>query len=171
MLYQEPIQNVVVSLSNLSYFLVALWLYKTHHPYAWMLVIVGIVSSVFHVMPEKEVAYWTDIVVANATILWFLAIYGFGHHHTNYQMVTASVGIFLLGIVLFTYSCQANDCDRETTKYMVLHSLWHVLTAAALFLLVKSTDPKKLSKGLPRSTHANTILDSPATHQHSPKSI
>ena len=137
----ETAQNVLVAASNVSYFLVALWLHHTGHKYGWMLVVVGLVSMVFHLIPDERVAYWTDITVANATILWFLAVYGFASHHTNYQLVFASLGVFLVGLVLFETSCKNSDCNRETNKYAVMHSLWHGLTALALFLLVKSTDP------------------------------
>ena len=137
---RETLQNILVALSNLSYFLVALWLYVTHHKYAEFLVAVGVVSTVFHLIPNDSWAYWSDIITANATIAWFLIVYGLRIKHHDRQLLALSAACFIFGFVFFEMCCKNESCDRQTAKYVWMHSAWHALTALALYFLVKSTD-------------------------------
>lgn len=133
-------QNILVALSNVSYFLVAMWLYTTHHAYANVLVAVGAVSTVFHLMPNHAWAYWSDIITANVSIAWFLYVYGLRTKHHDKQLIALSIGCFIFGFVFFELCCNQQTCHRDSAKYVWMHSVWHALTAVAVYFLVKSTD-------------------------------
>ena len=137
---KEPISNIIVASTNIAYFLLAFWLWRTHHPYAWILVLVGSVSTFFHLEPQSKFAFWSDIVVANVSILYLAYIYG--AHSINPLYLRLSFLTFAVSVILFADSGD----NRDSPKYIWMHGLWHILTALALYFLVKSADtlPKAL---------------------------
>ena len=131
---KQPLPYIIVALTNIAYFLLALWLWRTHHPYGWILVAVGLMSTLFHLQPHSKLAFWGDIIVANVSILYLAYIYG--THAINSTYLQLSFFTFALAVFLFADSGD----DRESSKYIWMHGTWHVLTALALYFIVKSTD-------------------------------
>ena len=131
---KEPISNIIVALTNIAYFLLAFWLWRSHHPYAWILVLVGTISTLFHLEPQSKLAFWSDIIVANVSILYLAYIYG--AHAINPFYLRLSFLTFAVSVILFADSGD----DRDSVKYMWMHGLWHILTALALYFMVKSAD-------------------------------
>ncbi len=128
--------DIIVALSNIPYFAVALWLQETNHPYAWLLMLVAIISTLFHLMPGDLWAYYADVSTANISFIWFLIVYGFNAKCHSRKYLALSIASFMIAYLLFSDS----GCDRQSTTYVWMHSVWHFLTALALFLLVRSVD-------------------------------
>jgi hypothetical protein len=107
----------------------------------WVLVIVGIVSTVFHLDPSSKSAYWTDVAIANISILVFYLHYHKSIHSST--LVFFGAASFIASLFFYFYSGD----DRQAGRYVVMHSLWHVLTAISCYLLVKSTIRQKRIQG------------------------
>jgi len=107
----------------------------------WVLVIVGIVSTVFHLDPSSKNAYWTDITIANLAILTFFMYYRKSLHEKDTIMYATATFI----VSLFFFFDSGNN--RQEGRYVVMHSLWHVLTAISCYLYVKSTITQKRIEG------------------------
>lgn len=133
--------NAVVAASNIAYFALAYWMWKNGLHLWWVLIIVGAVSIVFHLEPSSKKAYWTDIVIANLAILSFFLYYRNSLH--DKALILYGAAAFIVSIFLFFFSGD----DREESRYVVMHSLWHVLTAIACYLFVKSTITQKRIEG------------------------
>jgi uncharacterized membrane protein HdeD (DUF308 family) len=99
----------------------------------WVLIVVGIVSIVFHLEPSSKRAYWLDVVIANLAIITFLLYYRNAAHNKTLLVYAAALGA--LSIILWF----AGGDDRDEGRYIVLHSLWHVLSAISCYFFVKST--------------------------------
>ena len=138
--------KAIVAASNVAYFLIAYWMWKHGLHLWWVLVIVGIVSIIFHLDPSSKSAYYTDILVANLAILSFFIYYR--KQMKNPMMVFFATLAFSISLILFFDSGD----DRESTRYVVMHSLWHVFTALSVYFFVKSSVQLQLQGGFkPRS--------------------
>lgn len=129
-------ENALVAVSNISYFLVALWLFMNRYSYAWVIALVGTVSTVFHLLPNDKAAYYTDVVTANGSILWFLIVYGLNQKNHSRRYIAMSFATFVVAFLFYADS----GCERQSSQYVWMHSVWHALTATALYFLVKSSD-------------------------------
>ena len=106
------------------------------YSYAWVVALVGFVSTIFHLLPNDKAAYYTDVVTANGSILLFLIVYGLHRKNHSRKYLALSFATFVLAFTFYADS----GCDRQSSQYVWMHSVWHALTAAALYFLVKSTD-------------------------------
>lgn len=138
--------HAIVAASNVAYFLIAHWMWKHGLHLWWVLLIVGIVSIIFHLDPSSKAAYVTDIVVANIAILAFFIYYR--NQTKNNTMVFFATLSFAVSLILFFDS----GSDRESTRYVLMHSFWHVFTALSVYFFVKSSVQQQLMGGYkPRS--------------------
>jgi len=133
--------NIIVAASNISYFMLSYWMWKHGLHLWWVLVIVGVVSTIFHLEPSSKSAYWTDILIANIAILTFLMYYRRSLHDKTTIFYATST--FIVSLFFFFDSGD----DRVAGRYVVMHSLWHVLTAISCYLYVKSTITLKRIEG------------------------
>jgi hypothetical protein len=141
---QEPIQYTLVALSNLAYFVLAIWLFV--HKFYWAsaaLILVGTASTFFHLDPSSRLAYITDTIIANI-VIFLIVIHFLPHTKRGRGFVFFSFISFVLGVFLLF---ESGD-DRVSKKYVIMHSAWHVTTALATYFLVKAylvtEQPKKL---------------------------
>jgi len=131
------ISHVIVALTNLAYVALAYWLAKKEFLFfAWILTIVAAVSTVYHLNPNSEKLLYFDIATAVlSSIICFL-------HFLPYVkpsfLFVFTVGLVVTGTLLWWESGEDKDCS----KYVWYHSLWHLSTALALFLIIKCTDLK-----------------------------
>ena len=133
--------NWIVAASNISYFVLAYWMLKNKLDLWWVLVIVGIVSIVFHLEPDSQRAYWTDVAIANLSIIVFFFHYRKSIHSNVFIFFSAAS--FIVSLYFWFFSGE----DRQSRRYVVMHSLWHVLSAISCYLLVKSTITQKRIQG------------------------
>jgi hypothetical protein len=131
------IDHVIVALSNLSYVFLAFWLARKEFIfYAYLLFAVAIVSTYFHLNPNSENLLYFDIATSVLTsIICFL-------HFLPY-VKPSFLFVFTVGLVVTatTFWAESGD-DRECSKYVWYHSIWHVLTALTLYLIIQCTDLK-----------------------------
>jgi hypothetical protein len=135
----SSVAYALVAASNIVYFLIAAWLWSSMHDYyAIVLFLVGVTSIVFHLVPSNHVAYYTDIVVACASIAWLTVVYLHRGKYHDPAFIALSLLLFFVATYFFFETGTHDDIDRTTVKYVYTHSLWHILSAAALYFLVKS---------------------------------
>jgi hypothetical protein len=128
--------HVVVAISNLAYVLLAYWLARKHFSeFAWILLVVALVSTYFHLQPTNNWAFYFDIAVATLSTL--LITSKLLPYVTPSPLFVFTVAILVTSTLLWLES----GTDRETNKYVWMHSAWHILTALGMFLLVQCTTP------------------------------
>ena len=128
--------HIIVALSNLAYVLLAYWLAKKHFSeFAWILLVVAAVSTYFHLQPASSWALYFDIAVATGSSL--LISSKLLPYVTPSPLFVFTVALIVTSTLFWLESGE----DRETNKYVWMHSAWHVLTALAMFLLVQCTIP------------------------------
>lgn len=140
----HSISHTIVLLSNIFYIFLAIWLFQNHlHIPAACILLIACVSILFHIFPDSKSAELIDIIVANTVIL-FLLVYFLPKYKENHALFLMLAFLaFSVGVILF-YS---SGDDHESTKYIVMHSLWHLLTALSLYFLAKtSIDTKTMLK-------------------------
>jgi len=131
------IDHVIVALSNLAYVALAFWLAKKEFIfYAYLLFAVAAVSTYFHLNPNSENLLYYDIATAVLT-----TIICFFHFLPYVKPSPLFVFTVALAVTATTFWWESGE-DRESTKYVWYHSLWHVLTALILYLIIKCTDLK-----------------------------
>jgi len=131
------IDHVIVALSNLAYVVLAFWLARKEFMlYAYLLFAVAVVSTYFHLNPNSENLLFFDITTSVLTI-----IICFLHFLPYVKPSPLFVFTVSLAVTAMTFWSQAGE-DREHSKYVWYHSLWHVLTALTLFLIIQCTDLK-----------------------------
>jgi hypothetical protein len=128
--------HVIVALSNLAYVLLAYWMAKKHFSeFAWILLVVAAVSTYFHLDPSSNWAYYFDVAVATCSSL--LITSKLLPYVTPSPLFVFTVALIVTSTLLWLES----GVERETEKYVWMHSLWHVLTALGMFFLVQCTIP------------------------------
>ena len=128
--------HVVVAISNLAYVLLAYWLARKHFSeFAWILLVVALVSTYFHLQPTNNWAFYFDVAVATLSTL--LITSKLLPYVTPSPLFVFTVAILVTSTLLWLES----GTDRETNKYVWMHSAWHILTALGMFLLVQCTTP------------------------------
>jgi hypothetical protein len=128
--------HIIVALSNLAYVLLAYWLAKKHFSYfSWILLVVAAVSTYFHLQPSSYWAFYFDIAVATVSSLIISS--KLLPYVTPSPLFVFTVAVVVTSTLLWLESGE----DRETNKYVWMHSAWHVLTALGMFLLVQCTIP------------------------------
>ena len=131
------IDHVIVGLSNLSYLALAYWLARKEFMfYAWLLTGVAAVSTYFHLNPNSENLLYFDVATSVlSTIICFL-------HFLPYvkpsPLFVFTVSLAVTATLLWWESGE----NRECSKYVWYHSLWHVFTALTLYLIIQCTDLK-----------------------------
>jgi hypothetical protein len=131
------ISNVIVALSNIAYVALSYWLAKNDFTfYAALLIIVALVSTYFHLNPDSENLLYFDVAVAVlSSIICFL-------HFLPY-VKPSFLFVFTISLtVTATLLWLESGDDRACSKYVWFHSLWHVLTALSLYLIIQCTDLK-----------------------------
>ena len=148
------VSNIIVALSNLAYVVLAYWLAKKEFiAFAWILAFVASVSTVFHLFPNSDTLLYFDIATAVlSSIICFMHFLPFVKPT---PLFIFTIALVVTGTLLWWESGE----DRNCSKYIWYHSLWHVITAFSLFLIIQCTDLKNgkdikpyplLSGGLPR---------------------
>ena len=138
------ISQITVALSNLAYVALAYWLAKKEFIiFAWLLTFVALVSTYFHLNPNSESLLYFDVSTAVlSSIICFL-------HFLPYVkpsfLFVFTVGLVVTGTLLWWESGE----ERESSKYVWYHSLWHVITALSLFLIIQCTDLKNGKELIP----------------------
>ena len=128
--------HIIVALSNLAYVLLAYWLAKKHFSYfAWILLVVAAVSTYFHLQPSSYWAFYFDIAVATVSSLIISS--RLLPYVTPSPLFVFTVAVIVTSTLLWLESGE----ERETNKYVWMHSAWHILTALGMFLLVQCTIP------------------------------
>jgi hypothetical protein len=128
--------HIIVALSNLAYVMLAYWLAKKHFSYfSWILLVVAAVSTYFHLQPSSYWAFYFDIAVA--TISSLIISSKLLPYVTPSPLFVFTVAVVVTSTLLWLESGE----DRETNKYVWMHSAWHVLTALGMFLLIQCTIP------------------------------
>ena len=128
--------HIIVALSNLAYVYLAYWLAKKHFSYfSWILLVVAAVSTYFHLQPSSYWAYYFDIAVATVSSLIISS--KLLPYVTPSPLFVFTVAVVVTSTLLWLESGE----DRETNKYVWMHSAWHILTALGMFLLVQCTIP------------------------------
>jgi hypothetical protein len=131
------ISHAIVALSNLAYVFLAYWLAKKEFIYiSWILVIVALVSTYYHLNPNSEKLLYLD--VATALLSCLICFLHFLPYVKPSPLFVFTISLAVTATILWW---ESGD-DRECSKYVIYHSAWHVLTAVCLFLLIKSTDFK-----------------------------
>jgi hypothetical protein len=129
--------HVVVAISNLAYVILAYWLAKKHfQEFAWIIMVVAAVSTYFHLNPNNNWSYYLDIVIA--TLSSFLIFHRVLPYVVPSPLFAFTVGIVVTSSLLWWES----GTDRECTKYVWMHSAWHILTALGMYLLIQCTPIK-----------------------------
>lgn len=128
------LSHILVALTNLAYFAMALWLRKTPNKIdEYLLLLVGIVSTIFHLVPNQKLSFWSDILVSNLAIIYLWFVY-FPKAKKNWFYVS----YILTSTIAFALFLTSGD-DRESAQYAWIHGSWHLLSAFSLYCLIKST--------------------------------
>jgi hypothetical protein len=129
--------HALVALSNLAYVLLAYWLAKKHfREIAWIVMVVALVSTYFHLNPNKDWTLYLDVITAVLSAL--LVFYRVLPYVVPSPLFAFTVGLVITSSLLWWEA----GSDRECSKYVWMHSAWHILTALALFLLIQCTPIK-----------------------------
>lgn len=133
-----PNEFIYVALSNIVYFVIAGWLLYKKNIDGVLLILVGIVSTVYHLYPSLNseiVDYVTSLLI---TAIFLSKYYG---KITHRRLFAISVISFIVGaLLLFNEGIESlTDDRRKDFWYICGHSLWHVLSAFSVLLLVLST--------------------------------
>jgi hypothetical protein len=121
----------------LAYVLLAYWLAKKHFQhFAKILLVVAVVSTYFHLNPANEWGLILDVITASiSSILVFHKFLPYVQPSPLFAFTTAvSVTSFVLWM--------ESGTDREHSKYVWMHSAWHILTALSMFLIIQCTPLK-----------------------------
>jgi hypothetical protein len=127
----------LVALSNLGYVLLAYWLAKKHfRQFAKILLVVAIVSTYFHLNPENDWGLILDCITASlsSTIVFYKILPYVQPSPLFAFTVSLSVTSFILWL--------ESGTDREESKYVWMHSAWHILTALSFYLIIQCTPLK-----------------------------
>jgi hypothetical protein len=124
---------VGMQFSNLSYFLLALYMASRHDTGASLVFFVFAVSTIHHFFAYDRNWLLFDIFVATSVTILLSIVYVPLGNLSN-PLFLSGIGIFVIALVLF-YTSGSN---YNSTKFEVYHGLWHVLTALSFFLILKS---------------------------------
>lgn len=129
-----PQRMAVMEFTNLAYLFLALYMASRRDAGAALVLMVFIVSSVHHFFAYNRSWFWFDIFVACSVCLILAYMYlPLSIFDTNFMFV-CSIVLFALALILFFSS----GVEYTGRKFEMYHGLWHVLTAASFFLLLKS---------------------------------
>jgi hypothetical protein len=123
-----------IQVSNLSYFFVALLLYKKKDSNANLVLIVFFVSALHHAFPSNRVLQRFDGTIANLCLLFLLPYYL--THKKKSFLYWASCQVFAFSICLYVL---CGD-EYKSTRYIVYHSLWHIVSALSLAVMIGAPD-------------------------------
>lgn len=134
-----PMEFIYVAMSNVVYFVIAGIILRTGYTdLAILLIFVGVTSTYYHLYPSL-IAEISDYAISFAvTMIYLTKTYG---KIVRRDLFIASVLTFIFGILLL-FSDGAGPIDEERRMsmwYICNHSLWHILSAIAVLLLVLST--------------------------------
>lgn len=117
----------------------AFWLWsKGQKAAGWILFAVALVSIAFHLDPENKNAKTVDIIVANAAILLTILIYLPRWRSKGSKLDFNIILALLFAIISIVLFFTSGD-DHDSNQYVVVHSLWHLLTAVSAFLFIKES--------------------------------
>lgn len=126
--------HILVALSNIAYVILAYWLARRHFKnFAWVVMIVAAVSTYFHLNPSNDWSLYLDCIIASlsSTLIFHKML----PYVTPSPLFVFTVGLIVTSAILWWES----GTDRESSKYVWMHSAWHILTALGMFLLIQCT--------------------------------
>jgi len=135
-----PREFLYVAATNVVYFALAYYMLKHNNVDGWPVLLIGVVSSVYHSFPTAAALY-VDTVVSSLFILYFVTKYG--PRVKNRRYFALSIVLFSIGVgLLFLNGFQPVDQKgRLESWYVYGHGAWHALSAAATLLFLWSTKP------------------------------
>jgi hypothetical protein len=133
-----PPSFLFVAATNVVYFALAYVMLRAGNRDGWALLLVGIVSAIFHAFPSAAAQY-ADTVISALFIAYYANKYS--RRVKNVRMFALSVALFSIGTgLLFAHGLQSPTLEyRESPNYVCGHSAWHVLSAFSAWLLLRST--------------------------------
>jgi hypothetical protein len=121
-----------IQLSNISYLVAALLMREKKDTNAPFLLIVFLVSALHHFYPTDRVLQRFDGTIANICLLILLPFYL--RHKKKSLQYWLSCQVFALSLYFYV-SC---GDDYTSTQYTVNHSIWHLLSAASVILIISA---------------------------------
>ena len=125
-----------IQLSNFSYALLALYMYRQKNPHSTLVLVVFYVSLLHHSFPDKKVLQRLDGTIANISLAIILPYYLIKKRKTWHYLLS----IITFMVALYCYVKSGNDYTK--TSYVYYHSLWHILSPLALFIMIHSPNCK-----------------------------
>lgn len=127
----------IIQLTNLAYLGLALCMKSKNEPYATLVLIVFFVSALHHYFPSKKVLQRLDGTIANISLLIILPHYLTRKQKTWHYWLSCET----FALALYFYILSGDDFS--SSSYVLNHSLWHVLSALALFIMICAPDKGK----------------------------
>lgn len=133
-----PSSFLFVAVTNVVYFVVAYIMLRGGNRDGWGILLVGVISTIFHVYPSAA-AQVMDTAVSALFIAYFVAKYS--RRVQNMHMFALSVSLFALGTgFLYSHGVRSVTLEyRQSANYVLGHGAWHILSAASAWLLLRST--------------------------------
>ena len=133
-----PSSFLFVAITNVVYFAVAYTMLRGDNSDGWGILLVGVVSTIFHTYPSAA-AQVMDTAISALFIAYFVTKYS--RRVQNMHMFALSVSLFALGAgLLFSHGVRSVTLEyRKSANYVLGHGAWHILSAASAWLLLRST--------------------------------
>jgi len=131
--YISPKKLMVMEMSNLAYLLLALFMASKHYAGASLVFFVFAVSTIHHYFAYNQSWLKFDMFVATAVSVLLICLYV---PLANYTSTTFLCALFIAIIAFWFYF--NSGIEYGSTKYELYHGLWHVLTAASMYLILIS---------------------------------
>jgi hypothetical protein len=128
----------LIQVTNLAYLGLALCMIFRNEPYATLVIIVFFVSALHHYFPSKKVLQRLDGTIANISLLLLLP------HYLKRKQKTWHYWLSCETFALALYFYIISGDDFLSLSYVLHHSLWHVLSALALFIMTCAPDKGKV---------------------------
>lgn len=129
----SPSKMMTMQLSNLSYLLLALYMASRHYKGAALVFFVFAVSTIHHYFAYNKAWLYFDIFVAIAVSILLAFLYVPLENIASPTFISA---IIIGGIALSLFF--TSGAEYGSTKFELYHGLWHVLSAIAFYLILKS---------------------------------
>jgi len=129
-----------IQISNFSYALLAFYMYGQKNPHSTLVLLVFCVSLLHHYFPDKKVLQRLDGTIANISLAIILPYYLTKKHKSWHYWL--SIITFILA--LYCYVKSGNDYTK--TSYVYYHSLWHILSPLALYIIIHAPNHQYYSQ-------------------------
>lgn len=124
---------MIMEISNLAYFFLALFMASKNYTGATLVFFVFAVSTIHHYFAYNRSWLMFDMFVATAVSILLIFLYV---PLANYTSTTFLCALIIALIAFWFYN--NSGIEYGSTKYEIYHGLWHVMSAAAMYLILIS---------------------------------